>query len=179
MVSEISREEEVTVFLIICHVQFERCELHTALARHTLGSRFFLRHHSLQLEFAKLHVGSHTEKTACSLDERGVARERYITSLYKFDDFILLAVILQFHVLGIVIEGGIGVVVHVHVHLVAHLSVHVEVDFLIEVHHRGLTVADRQGRIVDVLLVDTKLQFGASLGLHTDTARTEYLLGRS
>mgnify|MGYP000425330046 CR=1 FL=1 len=92
---------------------------------------------------------------------------------------IFLAVVLQFHVLCIEIEGGIGVVIQVHVHLIAHLSVDVEIDFLIKIHHRRLSVADRQRRIVDALLVDTELKFGRTLSLHSDATRTEDFLGRS
>ena len=179
MTAEILREEEVTVFLVICHIKLERSKLHTTPARYTLGSRLLLREYRLQLELAKLHVGSYTEKTAGALDERGVAGKGYIARLNQLDNLIFLAIILQLHVLGIVVEGGIGVVIQVEVHLIAYLSIHVEIDLLIKVHHRGLAVADRQRRVVDILLVDAKLQFGSTLGLDTDSTGSEDFLGRS
>ena len=179
MVSEETGEEEVSVLLVIGYIQLERSELHATLARHTLRGRLLLREHCLQLEFSKLHIGSQTEEAAGTLDKRRVAREGNITRLNQLDDFILLAVILQLHVLRIVVEGGIGVVIQVEVHLVANLTVQIQINLLIEVHHRGLSVADRQRRVVDILLVDTKLQFGRTLRLHPDAARTEDFLSRS
>ena len=179
MVSEETGEEEVSVLLVIGYIQLERSELHATLARHTLRGRLLLREHCLQLEFSKLHIGSQTEEAAGTLDKRRVAREGNITRLNQLDNFILLAVILQLHVLRIVVEGGIGVVIQVEVHLVANLTVQIQINLLIEVHHRGLSVADRQRRVVDILLVDTKLQFGSTLGLDTDSTGTEDFLGRS
>ena len=179
MVSEETGEEEVAVLLVIGYIQLKRSELHATLARHTLRGRLLLREHSLQLEFTKLHIGSQTEEAAGTLDKRRVAREGNITRLNQFDDFILLAIILQLHVLRIIVEGGIGVVIQVEIHLVANLTVQIQINLLIEVHHRGLSVADRQRRVVDILLVDTKLQFGRTLRLHPDAARTEDFLSRS
>ena len=69
MTAEILREEEVTVFLVICHIKLEGSKLHATPARYTLGSRLLLREHRLQLELAKLHIGSYTKKTAGALDE--------------------------------------------------------------------------------------------------------------
>ena len=176
MVSEIARQEIVAVFLIVGYVELERCELHAALGRYALAGRLLLRSHHLELELAKLHVGSDTKEAAGSLDERGVGWEGYVARLHELDDLVLLAIILQLHVLRIIVEGGIGVIVQVHVHLVAHLTVHVEVDFLVKVHHRGLAVADRERWVVDALLVDAKLDFSRTLGLDTDTARTKDFL---
>ena len=179
MISEILGEEEVAVLLIIGYIQLKRSELHTAPGRYALRCTLFLRSYHLQLEFAKLHIGSNTKQTAGTFDERRVGREGDVARLNEFDDFIFLAVVLQFHVLCIEIEGGIGVVIQVHVHLIAHLSVDVEIDFLIKIHHRRLSVADRQRRIVDALLVDTEFEFGRTLSLHSDATRTEDFLCRS
>ena len=179
MISKILGEEEVAVLLIIGYIQLKRSELHTAPGRYALRCTLLLRSYHLQLEFAKLHIGSNTKQTAGAFDERRVGREGDVARLNEFDDFIFLAVVLQFHVLCIEIEGGIGVVIQVHVHLIAHLSVDVEIDFLIKIHHRRLSVADRQRRIVDVFLVDTELEFGRTLCLHSDATRTEDFLCRS
>ncbi len=176
MVSEESGEEEVSVLLVIGYIQLERCQLHATLARYTLRGRLLLREHSLQLEFSKLHIGSQTEEAAGTLDKRRVAREGNVARLNQLDDFILLAVILQLHVLRIIVEGGIGVVIQVEVHLVANLTVFrfrliFSSKFIIVVFGCGW-----QRRVVDVLLVDTKLQFGRTLRLHSDAARTEDFL---
>ena len=54
------------------------------------------------------------------MHERRVGGERHVAALDELDDLVLLAVILQLHVLRVEVEGGVGVVVEVHVHLVAH-----------------------------------------------------------
>ena len=179
VVAEVSREEEVSVLLIVGHIDLEGCELHASLRRHALRRRFLLRQDGLQLQFAKLHIGAHTEEAAGTADERRVGGERHVACLHELDDLVFLAVVLQLHVLRVVVEGGVGVVVEVHVHLVAHLSVDVEVDLLIKLHHRGLAVADGQRGVVHTLLVDAKLQLGSSLRAHSDASGTEDFLGRS
>ena len=133
----------------------------------------------MQFQFAKLHVSADTKQARGSFYQRVVRGEAYISALHQFDDFVFLAVILQFHVLCVEVKGGIRVVVQVHVHLVAHLAVHVQVDFLVEVKTGGLAVTDRQRGVVDVLHRGTQFQFGCSLRLNAHAARAEDLLGRT
>ena len=179
MIPEISGKEEVTVLLIIGNIDFKWSQLYTAPAGNTLGCTLLLRSHHLQFQLTKLHIGSDTKEATGSLDKRRIAGERHITCLNKLDNLVFLAIILQFHVLGIIIQRGIRIIVQVHIHLITHLTIHIEINLLIEVHHRGFPVADRQRWIIDALLVHTQFQFGRTLCPDTDTARTEYLLGWS
>ena len=171
-------EEEVAVLLVVRYVHLEGSHLRAALSRNALRRRFLLRHHRLQLQLSELQVGAYTEQARCSPHQRRVGGERHVAAFHQLDDLVFLAVVFQFHVLGVVVERGIGVVVQVHVHLVAHLSVDAQVNLLVEVHRRGLAVADRQRRIVHILHRGTQLQLSRSLRLHAHTARTEYFLGR-
>ena len=169
----------MAVLLVVGRVYFEWCELCATFRRHTLRRALFLRGHQLQLEFAKLQVGAQAEERAGALHERRVAGERYVTAFHELYDLILLAVVLQLHVLRVEVEGGVGVVVQVHVHLVAHLTVDVEVNLLVEVHRCLVAVAHRQRGVVYLLVGGAKLQLGRTLRSYAHTARTEYFLGRS
>ena len=179
MIPEISGKEEVTILLIIGNIDFKWSQLYAAPAGNTLGCTLLLRSHHLQFQLSKLHIGSDTEKAAGSLDKRRIAGERHITSLHKLDNLVFLTIILQFHVLGIIIQRSIRVIIQVHIHLITHLTIHVEINLLIEVHHRGFSVADRQRWIIDALLVHTQFQLGRTLCPDTDTTRSENLLSRS
>ena len=175
--TEIARQEEVAVLFVVGHVQFEGCQLRAALAGDALRGGVLLRQHGLQLQLAELHVGAHAEEAGGSLDQRVVRREGDVAGLDELDDFVFLALVAQLQVLGVEVEGGIGVVVQRHVHLVAYLAGDVEVDFLVEIDRLGVTVALGQRRVVDVLEVGTELQLCGTLGLDAHTARAEYLLG--
>ena len=172
------RHEEVAVLLIVGRVYLKRSQLHSAARRNTLARRFLLRHNGLQFQLSKLQIRSDSEQRTGSLHQRVVAREGDISALHQFYYLVLLALVAQFHVLSIVVEGRVGVVVQVHVHLVAHLTVHAQVYFLVEVHRRRFPVTYRQRRVVDVVERCAKLQLGRSLCLYAHSARTEYLLCR-
>ena len=144
VLTEVVCQEEVAVLLIVGHVNLEGCKLRAPLRRYTLGGRILLRHHRLQFQFAKLHVRTNTEQTGCALHQRVVGWEGDVTSLYQFDDFVLLTLVAQLQVLGIEVERSISVVVQVHVHLIAHLTIDVQIDFLVKVDALGFTVTFRQ-----------------------------------
>ena len=173
---EIVGEEEMAVLLVVSDVDLKRGELLATLGGDALVGRLLLREHRLELQAAKLEVGADTEEAACALYEGIVGGEGDIASLNESHHLVLLAVILEFEVLRVEVEGGVGVVVEVHVDLVADLAIDVEVDLLVEVHRRGLAVADGERRVVDVLQRRTKLQFGGTLCLDTYAARAEDLL---
>ena len=169
----------MAILLIIGYIDFKWSQLYTALTGNTLGCTLLLRSHHLQFQLTKLHIGSYTKEATGTLDERRVARERHITSLNELDNLIFLTIILQLHILRIIIQRGIRIIVQVHIHLIAHLTIDIEIYLLIEVHHRGFSVADRQRWIIDALLVHTQFQFGRTLCPDTDTTRSENLLSRS
>ena len=173
------RQEEVAVLFIVGNVDLKRVGLRATFRRDALRGRLLLRQHGLQRQLAKLHVGAYAEEARCAVNERIVRGEGDVAGLHQLDNLVFLAVVLQLQVLRVEVERRIGVVVQVHVHLVAHLSVDAQVDFLVEIEGGGVTVADGQRRVVDVLLRHAYLQLGRTLGLHTHTAGTEYLLGRS
>ena len=150
-----------------------------ALRGDTLRRRFLLREDRLQLQSAKLHIGADTEQAGGSLHQGVVRREGHITSLHKFEDLVLLAVVFQLQVLRVEVEGGIGVVVQVHVHLVTHLAVHVQVDLLVEIEGCCLTVSNRQRGVVDALDVGTHFQLSRSLGPDAHATGAEDLLSRT
>ena len=113
------------------------------------------------------------------MDEGRVGREGDVAALYELDDFVLLAVVFQLHVLGVEIEGGIGVVVEVHIDLVTDLSRHVEVDLLVEVESSLLSASHRQRGVVNIGIGAAELQLRGALGAQTDAAGSEDLLRRS
>ena len=176
LVTEESGEEEVAVLFIVRNVQFERCGLHATLTGDALRCRFLLRHHRLQLQFAKLQIRADTKQTRCTAHQGGIAGEGHVSAFHEFHDLVFLTLIFQLHVLGVIVERRIRIVVQVQVHFVTHLSVHAQINLLVEVHRRGLTVTDRQRRIIDVLHRGTQFQLCRSLRPHTHAARTEDLL---
>ena len=168
-------EEEVAVFIVVVSLDVEGCELASALRAHTHRTRFLLAYHGLQVEFSKLQVRTDTEQGGGTRHERVVGWKRDVTCFNQFHDFVLLALVLQFQVLRVEVEGRIRVVVDVEVHLVAHLRVHREVDFLVEVETRHLAVALRQRWVVSELVVVAEFQFCRTLRLDLHATRTEYL----
>ena len=176
VLTEIAGEEEVAVLLVVGSINLEGCCLCAAFRGDALRGRLLLRQHRLQLQLAELHVGTDAEKAAGTLHQRVVRGEGDVAGLDELDNLVLLAVVLQLQVLCVEVEGGVGVVVEVEVHLVADLGIGTEVDFLVEVEARGLTVTDRQRGVVDVLQRSTHLQLGRSLCLHTHTARAKDFL---
>ena len=177
--AEVVGEEEVAVLLIVGHIQFEGCGLLAALALHALRGGVLLREHRLQLQTAKLKVGADAEQARCARHQRVVGGEGHVAGLHQLDDFVFLAFILQFEVLRIEVERGIGVVVQVHVDLVAHLTVHAQVDLHVKVEGRGLPVTGRQTGVIYALERCAHLQLSRSLCLHAHAARTEDFLCRS
>ena len=169
----------MAVLFVVGHIHLEGCGLCAALGGNDLRRRFLLRQYRLESQFTKLHISTDTKEAAGALHERVVRGETHVTGLNELDDLVFLALVFQFQVLGIEVEGSIGVVVQVHVHLVTHPTVHVQVDLLVEVEGCGLTVADRQRGVVDVLHRHSQLQFCRSLCLDAHTARAEDLLGWS
>ena len=89
--------------------------------------------YGLNFEFTELHVCAKAEEAAYAWYEADVAGEGYVAGFDEFDDFVFFAVVFEFEVLCVVVEGGLCVVVQVHVDLVAHLTVEAQVDFFIEV----------------------------------------------
>ena len=169
----------MAVLLVVSHIQLKGSHLRAASRRYVLGGRVLLRENRLQLQLAKLHVGTNTEQAAGTLHQRVVRGEGDVTRLHQLDNLVLLALIAQLDILGVEVEGGVGVVVQVHVHLVTYLTVDVQVDFLVEVNSLGSSVSLWQRGVVDILEVSSQLQLSRTLRLDAHTTGAEYLLGRS
>ncbi len=169
-------EEEVAVFVVGVGREFVAGDLHAALGTYALRTRLLLGDDGAEFEFAKLQVGTHAEERRGAAYEVGVGRHAHVAGLNEFYYFVFLALVAEFEVLRVKVEGGFGVVVEVHVHLVADLSVEAEVDFLIEVETEHLAVAFGKGGVVGVSGVGADFQFGRTLRLYAYAAGPEYFV---
>ena len=70
MVTEIMGEKEVTVLLVVCHIELKCGGLCATFRGDGLSRRLLLREHRLEFQPAELHVGSETKKAAGALDKR-------------------------------------------------------------------------------------------------------------
>ena len=111
------------VLLVVGGAELEVGSLCAALARCACRGALLLTEHRLKLHLSELEVGSQTEEAAYAGHQTHVAGERHVAGLDEFDYFVLLAIVLQLHVLRVKVEGCFGVVVQVQVYLVAHLAV--------------------------------------------------------
>ena len=109
--AEVVREKEVAVLLIVGHVELKRCGLRPATRRDALRGRVFLRYDRLQFQLAELHVGAHSEQRAGPFYQRRVRGERHVACLDELYNLVFLAFVAQLDVLGVKVEGGVGVVV--------------------------------------------------------------------
>ena len=144
-------EEEVSVLLVVCCAELEVCGLRAAFTAYTAACTLFLAYDGLNLQLAELHVCAKAEEAAHAWNEADVTGEGDVTGFDELDDFIFLAVVFEFEVLGVVVEGGLGVIVQVHVDFVAHLTIEAEVNLFIEIEAYGFAARGSKGRIVDLL----------------------------
>ena len=168
-------EEEVPVLVVGVGSNFERGELASAFGTDGCGSGVFLRHDSLQFQFAELQVGAHAEQRTGTSDERRVGRHADVTGFDEFDDFVFFALIAQFDLLGVKVEGGFGVIVEVHVDFVADLTVQAEVYLFVEVESEDFSVSLTERGVVGEAGVGTDFEFCRTLGFDSDAAGTENL----
>ena len=121
--TEEMRKEEVAVLLVVCRTEFEAVGLLSSLAGNTCACTLLLTYHSLHFQLAELDIGSQTEQTADARHETHVAGERDVACLDELHNLVLFAIILQFHVLSIIVEGRLCVVVEVQVNFVTHFTI--------------------------------------------------------
>ena len=169
----------MAVLLVVCRAEFEVGGLRAALTADARAGALLLADNRLDLQFAELYVCAKAEEAAHTWNEADVAGEGDVAGFDEFDDFVFLAVVFEFEVLGVVVEGGLCVVVEVHVDFVAHLAVEAEIDFLVEVKSNRFAARSCEGRVVHLLRVDAHLEFCAALRLDLDAARAEDFLSRS
>ena len=86
---------------------------------------------------------------------RWVGNFAVISAQQVLDNLILLTLIVEFKILGIERECGVGVVVHVELQLVADRSIDGGLDFLIEVKICLSAVLQRKSRIVGLVALDS------------------------
>ena len=178
-VVEILCEEEVAVLVVVVHIHRERGCLCSALGVHRLRLAVLLRHECRGCEFAKLHLGLDTEERCTTLDERRPRGHTHVSRLYELDYLVLLAFILQLEVLGIEVEGCIGVVGHVKLHFVAHRRINSGLNLLVEVEIGLSACIYRECRVVGLVRLHTHLQLYRTLCLELYSAGTEHLFKRS
>ena len=178
-VAEMVCQIEVAVLLIVRNPNLVGSGIGTSAARDTLAGRLLLTEDGLQFQFAELHVGAQTEQTAHARHKPHVGRHGDVAGFHQFDYLILLAVVFQFQVLLVVVEGGVRVVVQAHVHLVAHLGIYGHVYLHVEVQTEGAASAGSKGGVVRRLHVAAYLQFCRTLCLDLHTTGTEYLFCRT
>ena len=113
----------MSVFFVIGGAELKVGGLCATLAGGAGCGTLLLAEYRLQFQLAELEVCAQTEQTAHTRNQTHVAGEGYISCLDELDDFVLLAIVLQLHVLRVEVEGGFCVVIQIQVYLVAHLTI--------------------------------------------------------
>ena len=152
---EILGKEEMTVGIVVVGLDVEFRALHTSLGGNSLRFRVLLRHQTSKVELAELQLCLETEQCGSAADQTRPGGHADITGLQVLDNLILLTLIVEFKILGIERECGVGVVVHVELQLVADRSIDGGLDFLIEVKICLSAVLQRKRRIVGLVALDT------------------------
>ena len=172
-------QEEVTVLIILVHLDLERRCLHATFRLHRLRLRFLLGKQGVDTQLAELQVGLHTEQGGTSVDQGVAGGHADVTGLQRLDDLILLTRIGQFQLLGIEIKRGLGVVVHIEVDLRSDRGLHIQLDTLVEIKIGPFPRALRQRRVVILVRLQSHRDLGRSLRTHPDTSRTEQTIRRA
>ena len=178
-VTEEMGEEEMSVLVVTVAGDVEPRHLRAALAADGLRLAVLLADQGLDAELAELQVGLDTEQRLAAADKRRRQVHRHITCLDRLDDVILLAFVVQFEVLLVERERGLGVVTHVEVQLLAYLALDAGLDLLVEIEDVIVSRPHGKRRVRDILVLETEKQLGASLHLELHTARTEHFVRRT
>ena len=176
VVAEEVGQEEVAVLVVGIGPNLEGGRLGTAAGVDRLRLRLLLRNQGRGGELAELHGGLDTEEGRAASYERRPGSHAHVTGLDVLDDFVLLALVLQLEVLGVEVEGSIGVVVHVERHLVAHLGGDRCLYLFVEIEVGLFTRTHRQGRVVELVVLQAHIQLDRALGGQLHAAGAEDLL---
>ena len=95
------------------------------------------------------------------------------------DDIVFLAFVVEFDILLVEGERGLGVVAHVEVHLLAYFALDARLDLLVEIEDVIVPRTLCQGRVLDVLVLESEEQLRRTLHLQLHTAGTEELICRT
>ena len=95
------------------------------------------------------------------------------------DDIVLLAFVVQFEVRGVERERCLRVVTEVEVHFRTYLTLNARLDLLVKIEDVIVAGTGRQRGVVDILMLETEQQLGATLHLQLYTARAEHLICRA
>ena len=178
VVPEEVSQEKVTVFVVGIGPNLERCGLGSTAGIDGLRLGLLLRDKGRGGELAELHGGLDTEQGRAASYERRPGGHAHVTGLDVLDNFVLLALVLQFEVLGVEVESGIGIVVHVERHLVAHLGRDRSLYLFVKVEIGFLTGAHRQGRVVELVVFQPHVQLDGALGSELHATGTKDLFER-
>ena len=168
-------QEKVAVLVVGIGPNLERCGLGSTAGIDGLRLGLLLRDKGRGGELAELHGGLDTEQGRAASYERRPGGHAHVTGLDVLDNFVLLALVLQFEVLGVEVESGIGIVVHVERHLVAHLGRDRGLYLFVKVEIGFLTGAHRQGRVVELVVFQPHVQLDGALGSELHTTGTKDL----
>ena len=142
--AEILRQEVMPVFIVFIRLDFEGTGLNATAQAHRFGLRLLLGNNAGQAQFSELEFRLHPKKRRTTRDERTVDGHAHVPRLQALDDFVLLAVVAEFDGFGVVLEGGLGVVIHIDINLVAHLAVDAHLNVLVKIEPRPVSGVCRQ-----------------------------------
>ena len=133
-----------------------------------------LRHQCCSREPTKLKLRLDTEQCSASAYQRRAGGHAHITGLYRLDNIVLGAVILQLDVLAVKVKCRIGIVIHAKFQPVAHRCIHRGLNLLVEVEIGLASRSKRQGGIIGLgAFYSGRYQHGTACA-KLDAAGAEY-----
>ena len=147
VITEVVRQEEVTVLVVIQCKELERCNGGTSFGSDGLGLGLLLREYSGDGGISELQFGLDPKKTLRPLDQGAVQWHAHITHLDLTDDIVFSRGEFQFD-LVLEVKGRLGVVIGRDLQSLTHLTQKTQADALIEIERQVGPVPGREGRIV-------------------------------
>ena len=133
VVAEEMAQEEMPVLVVAIAADVKLRRLCAALAAHRLRLAVLLGNQCLDFQLAELQIRLDTEQRLAAPNQRTRQIHRYVSGLYRLDDIVLFAFVVELQVLLVEREGRLGVVTHVEVQLLTHLTLDARLDLLVEV----------------------------------------------
>ena len=138
----------MTVGFILVGTNLKTGYLCATLGLNSFTFTLLLREDAGHCQTAEFQRCFHPEKILATGNERTSERQRNVSRFNKLNDLILIATVLQLHLI-LEIEGGFGVVVDAQLHLLTDLTCHIHLNVLVEIESGiGLLIL-RQSWIVD------------------------------
>ena len=176
VVVEVLGQEEVAVLVVLVGVDLELGGLGAAAGVDGLALGVLLRNQRRGGEFAELELALDAEQGRRAAYQRRPGGHRHVAGLDVLDDVVLFAFVAEFEVLGVEVEGGVGVVGHVELEPVAHAGADGGLDFLVEVEVGLALRLQRQAGVLGLVALDAHCQLHRALGAQLHAAGTEDFL---